>query len=295
MTLCRTATTPFREFWKGTVGGSGNELRIAARTIDAHGPTAVGVRTACRQPHVRSGQERADPRLRRSMPTISSLPLQRRGGHHVILRHAYEKVAAYIDGFNLYYGIREDGRRHLWLDVEGLVRSLLKPEQQLVAVRYFTAPVRDDPAALSRQQLYWNALGAYSSLLEIRVGRFQRKSKRCFSCGSSWFEYEEKESDVALGPVTPSFGSGTQRSVSRSCRRQSRLTAIRLPAPTTGSRPIAASTLTRRLSGAAPGRAAWWAPVPALGIRRERRWDRGWLRWLPLAGHWSRRSARTQR
>jgi len=38
-----------------------------------------------------------------------------------------DRVAAYIDGFNLYFGIRKHGRRHLWLDLEGLVRSLLKP------------------------------------------------------------------------------------------------------------------------------------------------------------------------
>ena len=118
-----------------------------------------------------------------------------------------ERVAAYIDGFNLYFGIRADGRRHLWLDLEGLVRSLLKPHQQLVVVRYFTAPVRNDPLALSRQQLYLNALAAHSSLLEIRLGRFQQKSKRCFSCGSSWFEYEEKESDVALGAAMVGDGA----------------------------------------------------------------------------------------
>src|ERR1700722_11239738 len=49
-----------------------NELRIVAKTIDAHGPTAVGVRTAHHQPHVHSGQERTDPRLHRRMLTISS-------------------------------------------------------------------------------------------------------------------------------------------------------------------------------------------------------------------------------
>jgi len=118
-----------------------------------------------------------------------------------------ERVATYIDGFNLYHGIREGGRRHLWLDLEGLVRSLLKPGQRLVAVRYFTAPVRNDPRALSRQQVYWNALGAHSTLLEVRLGRFQQKSKRCLSCGSSWFEYEEKESDVALGAALVADGA----------------------------------------------------------------------------------------
>jgi len=109
-----------------------------------------------------------------------------------------ERVAAYVDGFNLYFGIREKGRRHLWLDLEGLVRSLLKPHQQLVAVRYFTARVRNDPPAEHRQQTYLNALAAHSSMLDIRQGRFQQKSKTCHSCGSSWLEYEEKETDVSL-------------------------------------------------------------------------------------------------
>lgn len=108
-----------------------------------------------------------------------------------------ERVAAYIDGFNLYFGIREKGRRHLWLDLESLVQSLLKPRQQLVAVRYFTARVRNDPPAEQRQQTYLNALAAHS-MLDIRQGRFQQKSKTCHSCRSTWHEYEEKETDVSL-------------------------------------------------------------------------------------------------
>jgi uncharacterized LabA/DUF88 family protein len=109
-----------------------------------------------------------------------------------------ERVAAYIDGFNLYFGIREHGRRYLWLDLEGLLQSLLKPHQQLVAVRYFTARVRNDAPAEQRQQVYLNALAAHCSLLEVRQGRFQEKSKTCHSCGYSYKDYEEKESDVSL-------------------------------------------------------------------------------------------------
>lgn len=64
-----------------------------------------------------------------------------------------ERVAAYIDGFNLYFGIRQNGRRHLWLDLEGLVQSLLKPHQQLVAVRYFTARVRNLPLSSASRRI----------------------------------------------------------------------------------------------------------------------------------------------
>jgi uncharacterized LabA/DUF88 family protein len=110
-----------------------------------------------------------------------------------------ERVAAYIDGYNLYHGVRQDGRRYLWLDLVGLVRSLLEPEQRLVVVRYFTARRRNDPPAEHRQQTYLNALAAHSSVLEIKHGRFQEKPRRCRSCGPTWPDYEEKESDVALG------------------------------------------------------------------------------------------------
>lgn len=127
-----------------------------------------------------------------------SLGLKGRSGKVSDGASATERVAAYIDGFNLYFGIRKDGRRYLWLDLEGLVRSLLKPHQQLVAVRYFTARVRNDPTAERHQETYLKALEAHSGVLEIRHGRFQQKSRMCYSCRSSWHEYEEKETDVSL-------------------------------------------------------------------------------------------------
>lgn len=111
---------------------------------------------------------------------------------------ATERVAAYVDGFNLYFGVRAEGRHHLWLDLEALTRSLLRPNQGLRTVRYFTARVRNDPPAEQRQQTYLNALAAHSSVVDIRQGRFQQKSKTCHSCSASWHEYEEKESDVSL-------------------------------------------------------------------------------------------------
>lgn len=109
-----------------------------------------------------------------------------------------ERVAAYIDGFNLYHGLHEEGRRYLWLDLEGLVHSLLKPRQELVVARYFTARVRNNPDSEHRQYVYLKALAAHSSILDVRYGRFQEKSLRCRRCAGSWVTYEEKESDVAL-------------------------------------------------------------------------------------------------
>ena len=49
------------------------------------------------------------------------------------------RVTAYIDGLNLYYGLRDKGwRRYYWLDVRRLIENLLKPGQALGEVHYFT-------------------------------------------------------------------------------------------------------------------------------------------------------------
>lgn len=109
------------------------------------------------------------------------------------------RVNAYIDGFNLYNGLRSSsGKRYLWLDLERLVTRLLKPGQELQHVRYLTASVRNDPPALQRQSQYLGALANQSSRLEIIMGRLQEKSVACRGCRSRWRTYEEKETDVSI-------------------------------------------------------------------------------------------------
>ena len=52
------------------------------------------------------------------------------------------RVIAYIDGFNLYYGMREKGwQRYYWLNIQALVQGLLREDQKLAVVKYFTALV----------------------------------------------------------------------------------------------------------------------------------------------------------
>ena len=108
-------------------------------------------------------------------------------------------VIAYIDGFNLYHGLHDKyGRRYLWLDLERLVQRL-RPNDQVLEVRYFTALVRDDPAGLARQQAYLDALVAWSAgSTQIVLGRYQSKTMTCRQCGNSWLTYEEKETDVNI-------------------------------------------------------------------------------------------------
>ena len=111
------------------------------------------------------------------------------------------RVAVYVDGFNLYYGLRSKGwRRYYWLDLRGLSEQLLRPGQRLVMVRYFTAGVfaePHDPDKPVRQNTYLEALGTLPDL-HVHKGYYRAKEQRCFACGAVWQTYEEKTTDVNI-------------------------------------------------------------------------------------------------
>ena len=111
------------------------------------------------------------------------------------------RVVVYIDGFNLYYGLRaKHWQRYYWLNVEELVRRLLRPDQRLVAVKYFTALVSstpDDPAKSRRQVAFLEALGTLSSV-RVYFGHYLQKQVLCRRCGATWYTHEEKKTDVNI-------------------------------------------------------------------------------------------------
>lgn len=81
------------------------------------------------------------------------------------------KANVYIDGFNLYYGIKKwpDCK---WLDFEALVKHLF-PNDAINRIRYFTAPVRGkpDPESRKRQVVFLRAVRD-NPLINIHEGRF---------------------------------------------------------------------------------------------------------------------------
>lgn len=112
-----------------------------------------------------------------------------------------ERVVVYVDGFNLYYGLRSRGwRRYYWLDLRRLSENLLRPQQELSAVRYFTArvsPETGDQDKPVRQNVYLEALATLPNL-EIYYGYHVAKELRCPKCGAIRQTYEEKMTDVNI-------------------------------------------------------------------------------------------------
>jgi uncharacterized LabA/DUF88 family protein len=108
-----------------------------------------------------------------------------------------EKVVVYIDGFNLYFGMKEAGLGDCrWLDINKLVLSLLKPNQILIKIKYFTSRVSNDPDKQKRQTTIIEALE--STGINVYYGNFQSGTIECKRCGNIWKTYNEKMTDVNI-------------------------------------------------------------------------------------------------
>lgn len=119
------------------------------------------------------------------------------------------RVIAYIDGFNLYYGIRRmyesvytpydplKWREAIWLDLVKLAESFLRPDQELILVKYFTSRVTKPTNKQQRQNDYLEALDTLP-LYQKTEGEYQYNEKECWSCHKKFPNPKEKQSDVNL-------------------------------------------------------------------------------------------------
>jgi hypothetical protein len=87
--------------------------------------------------------------------------------------------AAYVDGLNLYYGMRDDGLLAFrWLDVVRMCQLLaddaggvIQAPIAIERVTYCTSLVNDKQAR-SRQDTYLQALQAHQPQLEVLLGTY---------------------------------------------------------------------------------------------------------------------------
>jgi uncharacterized LabA/DUF88 family protein len=109
------------------------------------------------------------------------------------------RTTVYIDGFNLYHAIDDLSEAHLkWVNLWAMSEKLLQGDQQLVAVKYFSAYATWRPHSYRRHQRYVQALEACG--VTPILGRFKAKSVRCQAqCRQMYVTHEEKETDVNIG------------------------------------------------------------------------------------------------
>lgn len=109
-----------------------------------------------------------------------------------------KKVVVYVDGFNLYFGLRTGHlKRFYWLDIKAMAQNLLKGNQQLVVTKYFTTRISGPSDKRIRQTTFLEALGTLSDF-KIYYGHYLSKDITCRNCGKSWLRFEEKMTDVNI-------------------------------------------------------------------------------------------------
>lgn len=113
------------------------------------------------------------------------------------MRAAMRRVIVYIDGFNLYHSIDDLNKPHLkWLDVRAMAEGLLRKDETLKAVKYFSAYATWMPDRFARHRAYVDAIMARGAI--VHMAQFKEKPRKCFSCGAKWIGHEEKETDVQI-------------------------------------------------------------------------------------------------
>ena len=109
-----------------------------------------------------------------------------------------ERVIAYVDGFNLYFGLKSKGwSRYYWLNIQLLAQNLLKPNQSLLLTKYFTARISSPPDKQRRQSTYIEALETLSDFRIFR-GKYQLNPRQCPHCGFQDKVPDEKMTDVNI-------------------------------------------------------------------------------------------------
>ena len=109
-----------------------------------------------------------------------------------------QKVIVYVDGFNFYYGLKGDPKwkRYYWLDIVKFFEKFMKPDQELIKVKYFSA--RPDNQEKNARQYAFFLANMENSRFQLILGKYLKKKITCFNCGNIINTYEEKESDVRI-------------------------------------------------------------------------------------------------
>jgi len=110
-----------------------------------------------------------------------------------------KRVTFYIDGFNLYFGLKSNGwKKYYWLDMVKFCSNFIKPDQDLIAVKYFSAIPKNHAGKRRRQADLFNA-NQIDPKFQLFLGVYHKKSIRCqASCKEPFEIYTEKQTDINI-------------------------------------------------------------------------------------------------
>jgi uncharacterized LabA/DUF88 family protein len=108
-----------------------------------------------------------------------------------------KRVNVYVDGFNLYHALDELHDDSLkWLCLRRLSESIIRGDEQLRSVKYFSAFATWMPDSMLRHRAYVEALKCEG--VKFIEGNFKKKFLKCKVCGAQYHTHEEKETDVNI-------------------------------------------------------------------------------------------------
>ncbi len=112
-----------------------------------------------------------------------------------------DRVAVYIDGFNLYHSLVEAAAKSpmgnvlKWFDVRKMILNKVSDKEEIVSIKYFTALFPDSDKQ-DRHKKYIKVLEDMG--VQVILGRFKEKTVFCRRCKKPFKTHEEKRTDVNI-------------------------------------------------------------------------------------------------
>jgi len=120
------------------------------------------------------------------------------------LCESMNRIAVYIDGYNLYHSLENGFYDLLWLDIERLSKTFIDDingsiDTEITFIKFFTAIWKNMPESVEHHENYFNALEATSGKKVIQyLGKFNKVAEQCPRCHETIYSQKEKHSDVNL-------------------------------------------------------------------------------------------------
>jgi uncharacterized LabA/DUF88 family protein len=109
-----------------------------------------------------------------------------------------KRVAVYIDGYNLYFGLKtKKYEKYKWLDLQKLAQCFLLENQDLICLKYFTSYITYNNPSRKRQIVYIEALQEIGTM-QLFLGEYKKQDIICAVCKEKFHKYNEKMTDVNI-------------------------------------------------------------------------------------------------